>query len=95
SDIIYLNMTSHRCIPKLWKGGYCMSKLSPKPTRRTKFKTWKDLDRTLKNSFGECNFDSATIILDEYEISKEEIILEATQQGYKVIDNNDNYLTFE
>lgn len=72
-----------------------MNKLSPKPSRKTSFKSWKDLDETLQASFNLLNSKSATISLDEYEMSKSEIITEASKQGYKVIDNNDGYLVFE
>ncbi|HHJ7711644.1 TPA: hypothetical protein ACQNCA_001751, partial [Streptococcus pyogenes] len=81
---------------KLWKGGYCMSKLSPKPSTKIKKLTWQDLDILLKSIF-EVSADetpSATIELELYEMSKSEIISEATAQGYEVIDNNNGYLVF-
>lgn len=72
-----------------------MGKLSPKPSRKTSFKTWKDLDEILQSNFGPFNAKSATISLDEYTMSKEEIIVQASKQGYKVTDSNDGYITFE
>ena len=56
-----------------------MSKLSHKPNHVVKKLTWENLDN---------------ILLSYFEMSKAEIIEEATAQGYQVIDNSDGYLKF-
>lgn len=73
-----------------------MSKLSRKPNHHIKKLTWSDLDSILLFKFSESATDtpSAVIRLSDYEMSKSEIIKEATAQGYQVIDNSDGYLEF-
>ena len=73
-----------------------MSKLSRKPNHHVKKLTWSDLDSILLSKFSESATDtpSAVIRLSDYEMSKSEIIKEATAQGYQVIDNSDGYLEF-
>lgn len=73
-----------------------MSKLSRKPNHHVKKLTWSDLDSILLFKFSESATDtpSAVIRLSDYEMSKSEIIKEATAQGYQVIDNSDGYLEF-
>lgn len=74
-----------------------MSKLSRKPNHHVKKLTWSDLDSILLSNFSESATDnpSAVIRLSEYEMSKSEIIEEATAQGYQVIDNSDGFLEFQ
>ncbi|WP_162012533.1 hypothetical protein [Streptococcus sp. S784/96/1] len=72
-----------------------MNKLSPKPTPTKKY-TWWDLEQYLNMSFSTQHVDpKASIDYRNYEMSKEEIILEGTKAGYKVTDNGNGYLTFE
>ncbi|MDE1692439.1 hypothetical protein PWF76_06980 [Streptococcus suis] len=74
-----------------------MGKLSPKPKTNIKKLTWEDLDHTLKCIF-ESTADespSATIECSLYEMTKDEIITEASNQGYKVSETAPGYLTFE
>lgn len=78
----------------LWKGDN-MDKLSPKPSHKKLSKGWEDLNDLLLANFENFNAQSATISLEDYAISKDEIISEATSKGYKVIDDNNGYLTFE
>lgn len=74
-----------------------MSKLSRKPNHHVKKLTWSDLDSILLSNFSESSTDtpSAVIQLSDYEMSKSEIIKEATAQGYQVIDNSDGFLEFQ
>lgn len=74
-----------------------MSKLSHKPNHFFKKRTWEDLDNILLFNFSEPTTDkpSAVIQLSDYEMSKTEIIEEATAQGYQVIDNSDGFLEFQ
>ena len=74
-----------------------MSKLSKKPNHHVKKLTWSVLDNILLSAFTEPATDnpSAVIRLSDYEMSKSEIIEEATAQGYQVIDNSDGYLEFQ
>ncbi|KJU93647.1 hypothetical protein KOF85_006400 [Streptococcus mitis] len=73
-----------------------MSKLSHKPNHVVKKLTWENLDNILLSNFSESTTDkpSAVIQLSDFEMSKAEIIEEATAQGYQVIDNSDGYLKF-
>ncbi|HEM4129035.1 TPA: hypothetical protein U1W61_000733 [Streptococcus suis] len=74
-----------------------MGKLSPKPRTNIKKLTWEDLDYTLKCVFESTADDtpSATIECSLYEMTKDEIITEASKQGYKVSEITPGYLTFE
>ncbi|HEM5975777.1 TPA: hypothetical protein U2B24_000719 [Streptococcus suis] len=74
-----------------------MGKLSPKPRTNIKKLTWEDLDQTLKCIFESTADDtpSATIEYSLYEMSRDEIITEASKQGYKVSETAPGYLTFE
>ena len=74
-----------------------MSKLSHKPNHFVKKRTWAGLDNILLSNFSESTADkpSAVIQLSDYEMSKTEIIEEATAQGYQVIDNSDGFLEFQ
>ena len=73
-----------------------MSKLSRRPNHHVKKLTWSDLDSILLSNFSESTTDKprAVIELSNFEMSKSEIIEEATAQGYQVIDNSDGYLKF-
>ena len=73
-----------------------MSKLSHKPNHVVKKLTWENLDNILLSNFSESTTDKprAVIQLSDFEMSKTEIIEEATAQGYQVIDNSDGYLKF-
>ena len=74
-----------------------MSKLSHKPNHVVKKLTWADLDNILLSNFSESATDRPSVViqLSNYEMSKTEIIEEATAQGYQVIDNSDGYLEFQ
>ncbi|MGT2940048.1 hypothetical protein ACVR0D_00530 [Streptococcus cristatus] len=74
-----------------------MSKLSQKPNHFVKKRTWADLDNILLSNFSESTTDkpSAVIRLSDYEMSKTEIIEEASSQGYQVIDKSDGFLEFQ
>lgn len=74
-----------------------MSKLSHKPNHVVKKLTWADLDNILLSNFSESATDKPSVViqLSNYEMSKTEIIEEATAQGYQVIDNSDGYLEFQ
>ena len=74
-----------------------MSKLSHKPNHVVKKLTWADLDNILLSNFSESATDRPSVViqLSNYEMSKTEIIKEATAQGYQVIDNSDGYLEFQ
>ena len=74
-----------------------MSKLSHKPNHVVKKLTWADLDNILLSNFSESATDKPSVViqLSNYEMSKTEIIKEATAQGYQVIDNSDGYLEFQ
>ena len=71
-----------------------MSKLSHKPNHVVKKLTWADLDNILLSNFSESATDKPSVViqLSNYEMSKTEIIKEATAQGYQVIDNSNGYL---
>ncbi|MHA3042114.1 hypothetical protein ACVX3R_01240 [Streptococcus sp. 517s] len=73
-----------------------MSKLSHKPNHVVKKLTWADLDNILLSNFSESATDKPSVViqLSNFEMSKTEIIEEATAQGYQVIDNSDGYLEF-
>ena len=73
-----------------------MSKLSRRPNHHVKKLTWSDLDSILLSNFSESTTDKprAVIELSNFEMSKSEIIEEATAQGYQVIDDSDRYLEF-
>ena len=73
-----------------------MSKLSHKPNHVVKKLTWENLDNILLSNFSESTTDKprAVIKLSNFEMSKSEIIEEATAQGYQVIDDSDGYLEF-
>lgn len=73
-----------------------MSKLSHKPNHVVKKLTWADLDNILLSNFSESATDQPNVViqLSNFEMSKTEIIEEATAQGYQVIDNSDGYLEF-
>lgn len=74
-----------------------MNKLTPKPSPIIRKKTWEDLDHLLLANFKESPEDlpSLTIKLSDFEMSKSEIISEATAQGYSIEDSNDGYLVFK
>jgi hypothetical protein len=74
-----------------------MSKLSHKPNHVVKKLTWADLDNILLSNFSESATDKPSVViqLSNYEMSKTEIIKEATAQGYQVIDNSNGYLEFQ
>ena len=74
-----------------------MSKLSHKPNHVVKKLTWADLDNILLSNFSESATDKPSVViqLSNYEMSKTEIIEEATAQGYQVIDNSNGYLEFQ
>lgn len=74
-----------------------MSKLTHKPNHVVKKLTWADLDNILLSNFSESATDKPSVViqLSNYEMSKTEIIEEATAQGYQVIDNSNGYLEFQ
>lgn len=69
-----------------------MGKLSPKPIGKVPTKTWQDLDDTLQRIFKDPQFDFASISLDEYIMSKEEIISEMKLAGYSPKEVNETTL---
>lgn len=73
-----------------------MSKLSHKPNHFFKKRTWEDLNNILLFNFSDSVTEKPSVIiqLSDYEMSKTEIIEEATAQGYQVIDNSDGFLEF-
>ena len=74
-----------------------MSKLSRKPNLHVKKLTWSDLDSILLSNFTESEIDNPSTIIriSDYVMSKSEIIEEAIAQGYKVIEESDDFLKFE
>lgn len=74
-----------------------MSKLSRKPNLHVKKLTWSDLDSILLSNFTESAIDNPSTIIriSDYVMSKSEIIEEAIAQGYKVIEESDDFLKFE
>lgn len=62
--------------------------LSPKPNPQPIKKGWAELDQVLTNSFSNpiSNPPFAVIFLNEYSLSKEEIIKEAEANGYVVTE---------
>ncbi|CAG9620843.1 hypothetical protein [Sutcliffiella rhizosphaerae] len=72
-----------------------MSKLSPRPLKQEKLFSWDDLNSQLLANFNMPGIDYAVIDLQKYDMSKEEIIVEAEKQGYKVIEQAPHHLRFE
>ncbi|MFR2911878.1 MAG: hypothetical protein ACLTCC_03045 [Staphylococcus hominis] len=69
--------------------------LSPKPNRQFVPKNWEYLDEALQRRFNSnINHPQYSINVNDYAMSKEEIIKEAQKNGYKVTSNGD-YLKFE
>lgn len=72
--------------------------LSPKPTNLNALKNWNDLDELLQANLKvqtKGKQPSATININHYEMSEDEIITEATKQGYTVTkENGPDFLTF-
>ena len=71
-------------------------KLSPKPNHPFKKQGWDDLNQLLLNTFDSPKINEPVVLAsaDDYEMSIEEIVEEATKQGYKVSVNG-NRLTFK
>ncbi|WP_339233792.1 hypothetical protein [Oceanobacillus sp. FSL W7-1281] len=72
-----------------------MSKLDPKPNQEKLNYSWSELNRMLQSNFNTPGITSATIDLDNFNIPKEEIIAEATEQGYTVTESSPGHLRFE
>ena len=72
-----------------------MSKLSRKPEYRDANYSWEKLDNLLKANFKGPGKNVAVISLEDYDIPKDEIISEATKQGYKVTESSPGHLKFE
>lgn len=71
--------------------------LSPKPSINKPLKSWKELDEALQSNFQLSNKSSkptATINLDEYDLSFEEVKIEAESKGYKVEKRSGSYVKF-
>lgn len=73
--------------------------LDPRPEnyQRLPKRNWEDLNRSLQFYFKKGRFDKPFFIVNvnEYEMTKEEIIKEAESKGYKVTDLSNNELKFE
>lgn len=75
-----------------------MSKLDPRPETHKPLRSWDYLNRTLQANLSHADPEKRFLVIDlrDYEISKEEIVAEATNQGYKVSTESDpNYLKFK
>lgn len=71
--------------------------LNPKPTKKKPLLTWKDLDELLQSNFelSKKNTDpSATVNLDEYDLTFEEVKKEAESKGYKVQKLQNSFVKF-
>lgn len=73
-----------------------MSKLDPKPDPNKPLRSWDFLNQTLQANLSHSNPEKRFLVIDlrDYEISKDEIISEATKQGYEVTTEGDNHLRF-
>ncbi|MET3558655.1 hypothetical protein ABID29_001781 [Streptococcus rupicaprae] len=72
-----------------------MGKLSPKPQPIKKY-SWEDLNAYLNMIFtSQHDHPRASINYHNYNMSKNDIIVEAEKSGYKVTDEGNGYLTFE
>lgn len=72
--------------------------LSPKPNNQIKKLTWKDLDASLQNMFSQNTHDnpSLLIVVDDYEMTADDIKNEAEKNGYTVtIDDSGQTIRFE
>ncbi|EFM33667.1 TPA: hypothetical protein VM909_001357 [Streptococcus pyogenes] len=69
-----------------------MSKLSPKQLNKRPKETWEDLDKRLQAVFSDPIKDSDVINLNQYQMTKSEIISELAKAGYTTEDTNDGYL---
>lgn len=73
--------------------------LDPKPKEYNQLpkRTWEDLNRSLQFYFREGRFEKPYFALsvNDYEMSKEEIIKEAESKGYKVTETTKDNLKFE
>lgn len=73
-----------------------MSKLEPKPNWENPNHSWDHLNHLLQANFKmHGNRTSVVIDLNDYSISKEEIITEAEKQGYTVTEASKNQLRFK
>lgn len=73
-------------------------KLSPKPVIQNPLLGWEDLNRILQSVFSEPPRGTppgAVIPYPQFSMSKDEIMLEARKQGYKVTDVGDGTLLIE
>lgn len=70
-----------------------MNKLRPRPNRKHPKATWEKLDQYLQDVLSDPTRDSATVNLEKYQMSKEDILSELAQAGYSVIDHEDGFLT--
>lgn len=70
-----------------------MSKLDPRPPKKKVLYSWEELNERLQVVLSQPNNSKATINVDEFEMSAEEIIAEAEKQGYEV-EQDDNFLIF-
>ncbi|OHR53653.1 hypothetical protein [Staphylococcus sp. HMSC061G12] len=70
--------------------------LSPKPGHFYRKKSWEDLDKMLQSLFNDEDVrnPNATIDVNDYIMSKNEIVEEAKKNMCKVTVNGD-YITFE
>lgn len=72
-----------------------MDELDPRPTYNGPLYSWDYLNRLLQSNFNKPGKCSAMIDLRTYSIPKEEIIIEAEKQGYKVSEQSGHFLKFE
>lgn len=71
--------------------------LSPKPTNKKPLLSWKDLDKLLQSNFelSKKNTEpSATVDLDKYDLTFEEVKKEAESKGYKLEKLQNSFIRF-
>ncbi|GAE32453.1 hypothetical protein [Halalkalibacter hemicellulosilyticus] len=69
-----------------------MSKLDPKPQNKGSLYSWKELNRTLQLNSEVPGDEGLLIDLRQFSLTKEEIIIEAEKQGYKVEERREHFL---
>jgi hypothetical protein len=72
-----------------------MDGLSPRPRYNGPLYSWKELNDFLRIIFTGAGEHQAIIDLRDYSMSKDEIVAEATKQGYKVSEQDPYHLKFE
>lgn len=74
-----------------------MSKLSPKPDSARPLLSWQDLDKRLQANLTKGNPDERYLVINpaDFEMTVDEIEVEATNQGYIVSRTQSGYMRFE